>query len=197
AVSFYNLYRHNFLRAAVCVPELRVADPAFNAAQTITLMQQAEAEHVAVALFPELGLTAYSCDDLFHQDALLDAASSALEQVVQASRDLQVTSVVGLPLRVDGLLYNCAAVVQGGRVLGVVPKTYLPNYREFYELRQYTPGDTCTRETIDLHGQREVPFGSRLLFRFAEQPLAVLHVEICEDLWAPIPPSTYGALAGA
>jgi len=196
-VSFYNLYRHNFLRAAVCVPELRVADPAFNAAQTITLMQQAEAEHVAVALFPELGLTAYSCDDLFHQDALLDAASSALEQVVQASRDLQVTSVVGLPLRVDGLLYNCAAVVQGGRVLGVVPKTYLPNYREFYELRQYTPGDTCTRETIDLHGQREVPFGSRLLFRFAEQPLAVLHVEICEDLWAPIPPSTYGALAGA
>ena len=196
-MSFYNLYRHNFLRAAVCVPELRVADPAFNAAQTITLMQQAEAEHVAVALFPELGLTAYSCDDLFHQDALLDAASSALEQVVQASRDLQVTSVVGLPLRVDGLLYNCAAVVQGGRVLGVVPKTYLPNYREFYELRQYTPGDTCTRETIDLHGQREVPFGSRLLFRFAEQPLAVLHVEICEDLWAPIPPSTYGALAGA
>src|SRR5690606_8203096 len=133
-------------------------------------MQQAEAEHVAVALFPELGLTAYSCDDLFHQDALLDAALSALDQVVQASRDLQLTSVVGLPLRVDGLLYNCAAVVQGGRVLGVVPKTYLPNYREFYELRQFTSGDTCAREAIDLPGQRDVPFGSRLLFRFAEQP---------------------------
>lgn len=196
-MSFYNLYRHNFLRTAVCVPELRVADPAFNAAQTIALMEQAEAQQVAVALFPELGLSAYSCDDLFHQDALLDAAMSALDQVLRASRMLQLTSVVGLPLRVDGLLYNCAAVVQGGHVLGVVPKSYLPNYREFYELRQFAPGETCTRETIDLLGQRGVPFGSRLLFRFAAQPHAVLHVEICEDLWTPIPPSTYGALAGA
>jgi len=196
-VSFYNLYRHNFLRAAVCVPELRVANPAFNAAQTIALMEQAEAQHAAVALFPELGLSAYTCDDLFHQDALLDAVLNALDQVVRASRQMQLTAVVGLPLRVDGLLYNCGAVVQGGRVLGVVPKTYLPNYREFYELRQFTPGDTAVRESIDLLGQRGVSFGSKLLFRFSQQPLAVFHVEICEDLWTPIPPSTYGALAGA
>ncbi len=196
-MSFYNLYRHNFLRAAVCIPELRVADPAFNAAQTVALMQQAEARQAAVALFPELGLSAYTCDDLFHQDALLDAVLAGLNEVVQASHKLQVTAVVGLPLRVEGLLYNCAAVVQGGRICGITPKSYLPNYREFYELRQFTPGDTCARETIDLLGQRDVPFGSQLLFRFAAQPLATLHVEICEDLWTPVPPSTFGALAGA
>ncbi|HEY9381371.1 MAG TPA: NAD(+) synthase [Burkholderiales bacterium] len=196
-MSFFNLYRHNFLRAAVCIPTLRVADPAFNAAQTVALMQQAEARQAAVALFPELGLSAYTCDDLFHQDALLDAVLAALKEVVEASRKLQLVSIVGLPLRIDGLLYNCAAVVQGGRICGITPKTYLPNYREFYELRQFAPGDTCTRETIDLLGQRDVPFGSQLLFRFAAQPLATLHVEICEDLWTPVPPSTFGALAGA
>ncbi|HEY9381310.1 MAG TPA: NAD(+) synthase [Burkholderiales bacterium] len=196
-MSFYNLYRHNFLRAAVCIPELRVADPTFNAAQTVALMQQAEARQAAVALFPELGLSAYTCDDLFHQDALLDAVLAALKDVVEASRKLQLVSIVGLPLRVDGLLYNCAAVVQGGRICGITPKTYLPNYREFYELRQFTPGDTCARETIDVLGQTDVPFGSQLLFRLAAQPLATLHIEICEDLWTPVPPSTFGALAGA
>jgi NAD+ synthase (glutamine-hydrolysing) len=174
-----------------------VADPAFNAAQTVALMQQAEARQAAVALFPELGLSAYTCDDLFHQDALLDAVLAALKDVVEASRKLQLVSIVGLPLRVDGLLYNCAAVVQGGRICGITPKTYLPNYREFYELRQFTPGDTCARETIDVLGQTDVPFGSQLLFRLAAQPLATLHIEICEDLWTPVPPSTFGALAGA
>ncbi len=196
-MSFFNLYRHNFLRAAVCVPTLRVADPAYNAAQTVALMREAESHRAVLAVFPELGLSAYTCDDLFHQDALLDAARDALGEVVEASCALELVSVVGLPLRIDGLLYNCAAVVQGGRILGVTPKTYLPNYREFYELRQFAPGDTCTRETIDVLGQRDVPFGSNVLFRFAAQPLATLHVEICEDLWTPVPPSTFGALAGA
>lgn len=196
-MSFFNLYRHNFLRVAACVPALRVADPAFNAAQTIASMRAAEARHAALAVFPELGLSAYTCDDLFHQDALLDAARDALNEVVAASAALQLAVVVGLPLRVDGLLYNCAAVVQGGRVLGVTPKSYLPDHGEFHELRQFAPGSACVRETIDLGDARAIPFGSNVLFRFAAQPLAVLHVEICEDLWTPAPPSTFGTLAGA
>jgi NAD+ synthase (glutamine-hydrolysing) len=195
-MSFYNLYRHNFLRAAVCVPEVRVADPAFNAGQTVALMQQAADAKAAVALFPELGLTAYSCEDLFHQDVLLDGALGALNEVVQASHKLPVLALVGLPLRIDGALYNCAAAVHRGRICGITPKTYLPNYREFYELRQFASGDRCALEDIEVLGQ-DVPFGSNLIYRFADQPLAVLHAEICEDVWTPVPPSSFAALAGA
>jgi hypothetical protein len=158
-VSFFNLYSHNFIRAAVAIPEVRVADPAFNAAQTIALMDQAAEQRAVLAVFPELGLSAYSCEDLFHQQALLDGSKAALEKVLEASRNLALVSVVGLPLQVDGLLYNCAAVLARGKILGLAPKTYLPNYREFYELRQFTPGDFCARETVDLCGQVDVPFG--------------------------------------
>jgi NAD+ synthase (glutamine-hydrolysing) len=196
-VSFFNLYRHRFVRVAVAVPEVRVADPAFNAAETVKLLREASAKHVALTLFPELGLSSYTAEDLFHQEALLDASLRALDGVVAASRELASLALVGLPLRVDGLLYNCAAVVHRGRVLGVVPKTYLPNYREFYERRQFTPGDAALRESVELFGQRDVPFGSRLLFRARDVPDFALHVEICEDLWTPIPPSSYAALAGA
>ncbi len=197
AVSFFNLYHHNFARVAVAVPEVRVADPAFNAARTVELLAEAAERRAVLALFPELGLSAYSCDDLFHQQALLDAVLAALATVVEASRRLPTVAVVGAPLAIDGLLYNCAVVVHRGRILGVVPKTYLPNYREFYELRQFAPGDACARQTVDVAGDRAVPFGSRLLFRAATQPLFVFHAEICEDLWTPIPPSSYAALAGA
>jgi len=196
-VSFFNLYTHNFIRAAVGIPEVRVADPAFNAAQTIALMRQAAERHAVLAVFPELGLSAYSCEDLFHQQALLDASRTALQQVLEASRGVPLVAVVGVPVQVDGLLYNCAAVIADGKLLGLAPKTYLPNYREFYELRQFTPGDYCTRESIDLCGQSGVPFGTRLIFQAAEQPLLTLFVEICEDLWTPIPPSSQAALAGA
>jgi len=196
-VSFFNLYSHNFIRAAVAIPEVRVADPTFNAAQIIVLMREAAQRHAILAVFPELGLSAYSCEDLFHQQALLDASKTALEQVLAASRDLSLVAVVGLPLQIDGLLYNCAAVISCGRILGVAPKTYLPNYREFYELRQFTPGDYCTRAAIDLCGQTDVPFGTRLIFQAENQPQLALFVEICEDLWTPIPPSSQAALAGA
>jgi NAD+ synthase (glutamine-hydrolysing) len=196
-VSFFNLYTHNFIRAAVAIPEVRVADPVFNAAQTIALMQQAVQRHAVLAVFPELGLSAYSCEDLFHQQALLDASKVALEQVLEASRGLPLVAVAGVPLLVDGLLYNCAAVISGGKLLGLAPKTYLPNYREFYELRQFTPGDYCARGAIDLCGQTDVPFGTRLIFRAEDQPQLALFVEICEDLWTPIPPSSQAALAGA
>jgi NAD+ synthase (glutamine-hydrolysing) len=196
-VSFFNLYRHNFARVAICIPEVRVADPAFNADRSVALLEEAGRRRAILALFPELGLSAYSCEDLFHQQALLDGAQAALGRIVTASREIPVVAVVGVPLVVDSLLYNCAVVVHGGRILGVTPKTYLPNYREFYELRQFTPGDVASRATIELLGQKDVPFGSRLVFQLENQPLFAFHAEICEDLWTPIPPSSYAALAGA
>ncbi|HWP34876.1 MAG TPA: NAD(+) synthase [Thermodesulfobacteriota bacterium] len=195
--EFFNLYNHGFVRVAVGVPEVRVADPAFNARQTIALMQEAVQREAALVVFPELGLSAYSCEDLFHQRALLDAVEAALGEVLEASRAWPLVAVVGLPVAVDHLLYNCAAVLARGRLLGVVPKTYLPNYREFYEARQFASGDAAVRQEIELCGQERVPFGSRLLFRAAADPFFTFHVEICEDLWVPIPPSCYAALAGA
>jgi len=196
-LAFINLYRHNFIRAAVCTPEVRVADPVFNATQTVALMKRAVEQRAVLAVFPELGLSAYSCEDLFHQQALLDGVKRALGEVLDASRALPLVAAVGVPLQVGSLLYNCAVVLAGGRILGVTPKTYLPNYREFYELRQFTPGDTAHVETIDLLGQRDVPFGTHLVFQADSQPLFTFHCEICEDLWTPIPPSSYAALAGA
>jgi NAD+ synthase (glutamine-hydrolysing) len=148
-------------------------------------------------LFPELGLSAYSCDDLFHQRSLLDGCRDALATVVEASRDLQLVAVVGLPIQFGHLLFNCAAVVSRGRILGLVPKMYLPNYREFYEARQFVSGEAATFEAVDLLGQRGIPFGSKVLFQLQEQSLLSLHIEICEDLWVPIPPSSYASLAGA
>jgi NAD+ synthase (glutamine-hydrolysing) len=195
--NFFNLYRHNFVRVALGIPEVRVADPAFNAGQVIALMRQAAQRDAVLLAFPELGLSAYSCEDLFHQQALLDASREGLARVLDASRDLQTIAVVGLPVQVDHLLYNCAAVVHRGRLLGIVPKTYLPNYREFYEMRQFTPAAHAHRTAIDFAGQRDVPFGNRLLFQAEDQPLFTFFVEVCEDLWVPIPPSSYAALAGA
>ncbi|WP_058557717.1 nitrilase-related carbon-nitrogen hydrolase [Thiohalocapsa sp. ML1] len=188
--------RPGLIRAAVCVPQVRVANPRFNAAQTITLAQQAHAASAVLALFPELGLTAYSNDDLFHQQALLEAAQVALAEVVQASRDLRPLLAVGLPLAVDGRLFNCAVAVHEGRVLAVVPKTYLANFREYYEKRQFAGADAAVSAEIELLGQR-APFGNDLLLDAADMPGLTLHLELCEDLWTPIPPSTYAALAGA
>ena len=151
--EFFNLYSHDFARVAVGVPRLRVADPAFNAAETIELMERAAAERAVVALFPELGLSAYSCDDLFHQRALLDGVDDGLRTLLEATERLPIVSVVGLPLQVEHLLFNCAAVLHRGRVLGVVPKTYLPNYREFYEARQFTSGDVRHPPSVEIAGQ--------------------------------------------
>jgi NAD+ synthase (glutamine-hydrolysing) len=195
--EFFNLYSHDLVRVAVGVPAVRVADPAFNAEQTVALLAEAAARRAVLVLFPELGLSAYSCEDLFHQRALLDASLDALRRVLEASTAHPLAAVVGVPLEVEHLLYNCAVVLARGRILGVVPKTYLPNYREFYEARQFTPGDAAPRGTLDLLGQTAVPFGPDLVFRVADQPLLTFHVEICEDLWVPIPPSSYAALAGA
>ncbi len=195
--AFFNLYRHNFVRVAVAVPGVKVADPAFNAGETIALLRQAAAGNALLVVFPELGLSAYSCEDLFHQQALLDGCLEGLRQVRDACGDIAAIAVVGAPLQVDGLLFNCAVVLHRGRILGVVPKTYLPNYREFYELRQFAPADHARSERIDLLDQRDIPFGSELLFQLEDQRLLTFHVELCEDLWVPIPQSSYAALAGA
>src|SRR5215467_718542 len=135
---FDSIYTHQFIRAAVCVPALRVSDPEFNAERTLRLARQASEANVAVALFPELGISAYSNEDLFHQDALLDATRSAIAGLVAESESLSPVLLVGAPLRFDAKLFNCAVVIYRGRVLGIVPKSYLPNYREFYEKRQFT-----------------------------------------------------------
>src|ERR1041385_4594474 len=193
---FGSIYTHGFVRTAVCIPTLRVADPRFNAERTIALARKASAEKAAVALFPELGISAYSNDDLFHQDALLEASRAALLDIVKASADLTPILAVGCPLRFEGKLFNCAVVIYQGRILGIVPKTYLPNYREFYEKRQFTSAaDAISREATV--GAWTVPFGNDIIFDAANIEGFKLFVEVCEDVWTPIPPSTYAALAGA
>jgi len=193
---FESIYRHGFVRVAVATPRVEVAQPALNAAATLALAEQAVGERCAFALFPELGLSAYSNDDLFQQDALLDASVGALEALLAGSRRLPLAMAAGLPLRIEGRLFNCAVLLHRGRILGAVPKSYLPNYREFYEKRQFAPGAQALAASIRLLGQ-EVPFGTDLLFAATNLPGFVVHLEICEDLWVPLPPSTLGALAGA
>ena len=195
--QFFNLYNHGFIRVAVGVPEARVADPVFNTARTIELMEKAEHERAVLTLFPELGLSAYSCDDLFHQRALLDASLASLQRLLDASKKLNLVAVVGMPLQIDDLLFNCGVVLHQGKILGVVPKTYLPNYREFYEARQFAPASAAHSSRIELLGHRDVPFGEEILCRSAKAPAFTFFVEICEDLWVPIPPSCKAALAGA
>jgi NAD+ synthase (glutamine-hydrolysing) len=193
---FDSIYSHGFVRAAVCLPSLRVADPAFNLEPMLDLARRASEASVGVALFPELGVSAYSNEDLFHQDALLEGSREALERLVTESESLKPVLVVGAPLRFDGRLFNCAVVIYSGRVLGIVPKTYLPNYREFYEKRQFTSGASAVSDAVTFLGER-VPFGNDLVFEATNLEGFSLHVEICEDVWAPVPPSSFAALAGA
>jgi NAD+ synthase (glutamine-hydrolysing) len=193
---FHCVYAHGFIRAAVCIPFVRVADPAYNVERTLGLARRASELQAAIALFPELGISAYSNEDLFHQDALLDASVEALLYLIEASRDLYPVLLVGAPLRFEGKLFNCALVIHRGRLLGITPKTYLPNYREFYEKRQFTSGRQAVSRDIAFAGMR-VPFGADLVYHARNVADFTLHVEICEDVWAPIPPSTYAALAGA
>jgi NAD+ synthase (glutamine-hydrolysing) len=196
APPFQSIYRHGFVRVAVATPRVEVASPAMNLEGTLELAREAAARQAVLAVFPELGLSAYSNEDLFQQDALLDASLEALAKLVGASRSLPVTLVAGLPLRADGRLFNCAVVVHRGRILGAVPKSYLPNYREFYEKRQFAPAAQALSKSLQLLGQ-DVPFGSQLLFAATNEPGFVMHAEICEDLWVPLPPSTLASLAGA
>jgi NAD+ synthase (glutamine-hydrolysing) len=193
---FNSIYAHGFLRVATCVPVVDVASPARNLEETRKLASQASSRDAALAIFPELGLTAYTNDDLFFQDALLAAAEEVIAELVRASRELKPVIVVGAPIEAEAKLFNCAIVIYRGRILGAVPKIYLPNYREFYEKRQFTSGSQASTSIIRVAGE-EVPFGSDLIFFAENWPDFAMHVEICEDLWTPLPPSSYAALAGA
>ena len=187
--------QYGFIKAAAVSPALRVADCAFNAQELIRALQDAHEQGIQLLCTPELGITGYTCGDLFLQEPLLQGAKQALRRIVQASAGLDPVLLVGLPLLVEQKLYNCAAVVHDGAVLGFVPKTHLPNYAEFYELRHFTPAPAET-VTVAFEGQ-PVPFGTKLLFRCRQLPQFCLAVELCEDLWAPVPPSIGHALAGA
>ncbi|MGE7369755.1 NAD(+) synthase [Neorhizobium sp. NPDC001467] len=195
-MNFHSSYAHGFVRVATATPACEIGDPAFNANAVLALAQQGHDQGVALMVFPELGISGYSIDDLLGQAALLDAVETALITLVDASRDLIPVLLVGAPLRHRGRLYNCAIVVHAGKILGVVPKTHLPNYREFYEKRWFASGRTVRGQEIAVAGQ-VVPFGIDLLFEDSRIADFVFHVEICEDVWVPAPPSDFGALAGA
>jgi NAD+ synthase (glutamine-hydrolysing) len=184
------------VRVAVGVPHVHVADPRANVEATLALARQASQRRAILAVFPELGLSCYSADDLFHQQAILVAVQDALARLVEASTDLACALVVGAPLVAEGRLFNCAVVVHQGKVVGVVPKSCLPAYREFYEKRQFAAARDALANEITLLGQR-VPFDADLLFCTHHHEHFVFHIEICEDLWVPIPPSSFPALAGA
>ena len=190
------MYRHGFVRVSVAVPRVLVADTTHNAEATINLARRAHEQGSVLVVFPELGLTAYSNDDLFQQEALLSAAREALMGIVRASADLRPLLLVGMPLRHGDRLYNVAVAVHAGRVLGIVPKSYIPNYREFYEKRHFASGVRIVGQTTTI-AEAQVPFGVDLLFVADCLPDLVVHAEICEDLWVPVPPSSYAALAGA
>ncbi len=195
-LPFNSIYRHGFLRATVCIPHVKVADPQFNLEHTLALARRASSQQAAVALFPEMGMSAYANEDLFQQDALLDATRIALHSLVEESRDLVPVLCVGAPLRFEGKLFNCAVIIYRGRILGIAPKTYLPNYREFYEKRQFVSARHAVQREVHFLGQT-VPFGNDLVFDAVNVDGFSLHAEICEDVWTPLPPSTFAALAGA
>src|SRR6266851_4484918 len=174
--AFFSPYRHQFVRLAACVPQVAVAEPAKNADQALDLVAAGDKAGVALMVFPELCLSAYAIDDLLFQDAVLDA--------------------VGAQLRREGRLYNCGLAIHRGHLLGVVPKVFLPNYREFYERRHFTSGEGLRGSTIAVGGYK-APFGVDLVFAAGGPACFTFHVEICEDLWVPTPPSASGAAAGA
>jgi NAD+ synthase (glutamine-hydrolysing) len=195
-VDFYSAYAQGFARVAAITLPVAIGDPATNAERIIEQARAVSEEHVAVAVFPELALSGYSIDDLFLQDPLLDAVRDALEEIVEASADLLSVLVVGAPLVKGNRVFNCAVVIHRGEILGIAPKAYLPNYREFYERRWFAPGDDQHGEFLTLAGE-EIPFGPDLIFSATDVDGLLLHAEVCEDMWVPIPPSAEAALNGA
>jgi len=194
--DFGSAYAHGFARVAACTIPVTIADPAVNAATILEQVRECHDQGVAVAIFPELCLTGYAVDDLFLQDTLLDETVRAIQSLVAASRKLRPVFVVGAPLRNGSRLYNCAVVIHQGEVLGVPAKSYLPNYREFYEKRHFASAAGSGAATIGL-GDQEAPFGEKLVFVAEDLPGLSFAVEICEDMWVPVPPGAEAALSGA
>lgn len=193
---FGSIYDNGFARVAACTVAGRIGDPAANVAAILVEARACHAAGAALAVFPELALSSYAIDDLLLQDALMDAVARAVRDLVEASRELRPLLLVGAPLRWRRRLYNCCLAIQGGHLLGVIPKSYLPNYREFYEHRHFAAGAGIVGAEIEIEGLR-APFGVDLLFEAADVPGLIVAAEICEDVWVPDPPSTRAALAGA
>lgn len=187
---------YGFIRIGAAVPKLKVADCIYNKEQILDAVQEAEKRQVKVLSFPELSLTGYTCADLFFQQPLLDGAEQALKDIASATADVDMVIAVGVPVSLDNQLFNCAALLCHGRILGLVPKTFIPNYSEFYEERWFSSSKDLISEEITYAGQR-VPIGADLLFSADNVPGLKIALEICEDLWVPIPPSSYAALYGA
>ncbi|HEY0445651.1 MAG TPA: NAD(+) synthase [Allosphingosinicella sp.] len=193
---FEAIHRHGFVRAAAATPIASVGDVALNVRQTIMLAQEGERRGVDLMVFPELNISSYAVDDLHLQEAFLDAVETGIAEVAAATAGVPTVLCIGAPLRRNGRLYNCALVLARGRILGVVPKSFLPNYREYYEKRWFSSGIGLEGLAMRVAGQ-DAPFGPDLIFAATDLPDFIFHVEICEDYWAPLPPSTTGALAGA
>lgn len=196
ASGFFNLHKHGFLRVAVATPPVVLADPIENARQTIAMARDAAGQGASVVLFPELGISAYSIDDLLQQSAVQMAVHTALAEITRASETIKPIMFVGAPLAARGRLYNVAVAIQGGRLLAAFPKSFLPNYREFYEKRHFAAGTGVVPDEIRI-GDQTVLFGTDILIEAEDVPGLTLHAEICEDVWTPLPPSTYAAMAGA
>jgi len=196
AHPFYDCHAHGFVRVATATPCHRTGDVAYNTKGILAEAQKAHEQNVDLVVYPELCVSSYAIDDLLMQNALLDASEAAIGEIVAASADFTPVLVIGAPLRRNAKLYNCALVIAGGELLGVIPKSYLPNYREFYEKRHFTHGRNCQDLWIGVNGE-EVPFGTDLVFSASNLSGFTFGVEICEDFWAPNPPGTLAALAGA
>ena len=194
--NFYSLYEHNLARVGLCNFTVCLADPYSNSEKIIQLALKAHQECVALCVFPELSLTGYSIEDLRLQDSLSSAVKETIELICDASQSLMPVLIFGAPVVFKGALYNCAVVIHKGKILGVVPKSYLPGYREFYEARQFADGQLIFNESI-VFNKQNVPFGVDLLFKAEDYPDLLIGTEICEDLWVPIPPSSYACMAGA
>jgi NAD+ synthase (glutamine-hydrolysing) len=196
ATRFKSLYAHGFVRVAACAPIVAPADPAANADAIVKFWREADAEKAAILLTPELSLSGYAIDDLLLQEPLLDAVEAAIARLKAESENLFPILIVGAPIRSRGAVFNCAVLIHRGEILGVVPKSFLPNYREFYEKRYFSVANDTEEDLISLCGDW-VGFGEDVIFTATDHPDFAFHVEICEDFWAPTPPSTLGALSGA
>ena len=187
--------KHGFLKVACATPKIKVADCTYNVNEIIDIAARANEKKVKVLVFPELCITAYTCGDLFFSNVILDSAMKALKKYIEATRDYDMLSIVGLPMFYESKIYNCAAVVKGGELLGVVAKSNLPTYGEFYEGRYFVP---CPEENLTFNYEgKKIPFGRNILFACSNMPLLRVGVEICEDIWVTTPPSNMLSNAGA
>ena len=193
---FHSSRTHGFVRVAAATPVVHIADPKANAEEHLALIRQAGEQGMDLIVFPELSLSGYAIDDLHMQAALMDEVERQVDVIAEAADEAGLVAVVGAPIRNGDALFNCAVVLGGGAVLGVVPKTYLPNYREYYEKRWFAPAASRSEDAVILGGE-SVDFAPGLIFEATNRPGFVFAVEICEDFWAPLPPSTRAALAGA